>query len=87
MSEENEPTVAYEVTVDDTICVTFAPSARKAKMNAVLAARDAGYYAGKGWPNKLRAARREHLDKSPLNTGSGRRCYDPEYVDGCWLVP
>jgi len=44
--------LAFEVFIDDLTCITFAPTAKAAQYNAVLNAREAGYYNRRGqWPN------------------------------------
>lgn len=82
----HEPTpprevVAFEVTIDDMRCVTFAETSARARWNAVRGAREAGYYDRRGgWPLSLKARRIPFYDHSPQKAGAGRKCFSPEFV-------
>lgn len=74
--------LAFEVFIDDLTCITFAPTAKAAQYNAVLNAREAGYYNRRGqWPN-CKAKRAPLYDDSPLKDQGRRTCWIPEYVRG-----
>lgn len=78
---EESVNVAWEVRIDDLHCVTFAPTAKAARWNAISQAREAGYYQHKEFPRELSVKRSERLDKSFLKEWSGRRCWVPDYVE------
>lgn len=73
--------VAWRVTVDNMTCVTFASTAKAARCNAVLAAREAGYFRSGSWPT-ARAVRVPQWDQFPLrDDGEPRRVWSPEFVE------
>lgn len=73
--------LAFEVTIDDISCVTFAKSVKAARCNAVLAAREAGYYRSGTWPS-AHVRRRESLDRHPLNDGAEpRKIWGVQYIE------
>lgn len=72
--------LAFEVTLDEMRCVTFAPTVKAARCNAVLAAREAGYYRSGTWPS-ARVRRMPSWDNFSLKDDS-RKCWSVEFVEG-----
>jgi hypothetical protein len=76
----NNEMVAFEVVIDNQTCITFAHTEKAARYNAVWAAREAGYYAHRGWPTHLKAKRASRYDRIPLRDRGARKCFDPEHA-------
>lgn len=72
--------LAFEVTIDEISCVTFAKSVKAARCNAVLAAREAGYYRSGTWPS-AHVRRVPSWDNFSLKDDS-RKCWSVEFVEG-----
>ena len=73
--------VAWKVSCDDVVAITFAKSRSAAKYNMLNSAREAGYYLrGRGFPSNLQAWRAPQFDKSHLRERCGRQCWDEYFV-------
>lgn len=76
-----KPVVAWRVTCDEVVAITFAKTRGAAQYNMLNSAREAGYYLrGRAFPSVLRASRAPEYDKSHLRERCGRGTWDEAYV-------
>jgi len=74
------PIRAYRATASGLTCVTFAPSAGRARTNVVRAANDAGYKTGYPDVRLRRAKEYDALEKIAAAHAARGTCFDSEYL-------
>lgn len=73
--------LAWRVSCDDVVALTFARNRSAAKFNMLNSAREAGYYQrGRSFPSNLQAWRWPEMDNSHLREKCGRQCWNEDYA-------